>query len=204
MYTITRAIANDYIQVEVTDWCRLSDEECVTLLHQGNNDAFSELIRRYQQRIYRYILRMISNSDDALDLTQDTFVSAFQHIASWQPKALFRTWLFRIATNKTMDHLRRNKLWNYEIFDEDNHMIDNGLNIEQQLDSLTLCAEMVNLIEELPPIFRQALLLRELEEMSYIEIAQALDVNEGTVKSRIARARDRLITGLARITNYRG
>lgn len=113
----------------------MPDEECIALTQQGNNDdAFSELVRRYQQRIYRYILRIINNPDDALDLTQDTFVKVFLHLNTWQPQALFRTWLFRIATNTTTDYLRRNKLWSYTTFDESIYMRDNENDIEKQLD----------------------------------------------------------------------
>lgn len=191
-------MSDKYTPDKAADWHQLSDEACVTLLQQGDNDgAFSELVRRYQQRIYRYILRITNNPDDALDLTQDTFVKAFRHLITWQPQALFRTWLFRIATNTTTDYLRRNKLWSYVPFDESCHTRDNGNDIEKQLDSAALCKEMIMLIQRLPPLFREALLLRELEGMSYTEIAQSLDINEGTVKSRISRARSSLVSGLA-------
>lgn len=190
-------MTDEYAPDETTNWRQLSDEDCVACLQRGDDDAFSELVRRYQQRIYRYILRITNNPDDALDLAQDTFVKAFRHLASWQPKALFRTWLFRIATNTTTDYLRRNKLWSYVPFDESSHTRDNGNDIEKQLDSAALCREMITLIQKLPPAFREALLLRELEGMSYTEIAQALDINEGTVKSRISRARCSLVSGLA-------
>ncbi len=198
MYIITITMTNEHTSDKATDWHQLPDEECIALAQQGNNDdAFSELVRRYQQRIYRYILRITNNPDDALDLTQDTFVKVFLHLNTWQPQALFRTWLFRIATNATTDYLRRNKLWSYVPFDESNHMRDNESNIEKQLDSAALYKEMIVLIQKLPLLFREALLLREMEGMSYTEIAQALDINEGTVKSRISRARQSLASGLA-------
>ncbi len=191
-------MTDEYTSDKATDWHQLPDEECIALAQQGNNDdAFSELVRRYQQRIYRYILRIINNPDDALDLTQDTFVKVFLHLNTWQPQALFRTWLFRIATNTTTDYLRRNKLWSYTTFDESIYMRDNESDIEKQLDSAALYKEMTVLIQKLPLLFRGALLLREMEGMSYTEIAQALDINEGTVKSRISRARQSLISGLA-------
>lgn len=191
-------MADEYASDQATNWHQLPDEECVALTQQGNNDdAFSELVRRYQQRIYRYILRIVNNPDDALDLTQDTFVKAFLHLNTWQPQALFRTWLFRIATNTTTDYLRRNKLWSYTPFDESIYMHDNENDIERQLDSAALYKEMTVLIQKLPLLFREALLLREMEGMSYTEIAQALDINEGTVKSRISRARQSLISGVA-------
>lgn len=188
---------------QATDWQRLSDEDCVAFMQQGDKDAFSELVRRYQGRIYRYVLRMIGCPEDALDISQDTFVSAYHHLGTWQPQALFRTWLFRIATNTATDYLRRNKRWNHVPIDDVTHTLDDGMDLEQQLDSATRCSAMIELLQELPPIFRQVLLLRELEGMSYAEIAKTLDVNEGTIKSRISRARGILMSGLERITNSR-
>lgn len=188
---------------QATNWQRLSDEDCVTFIQRGDTNAFTELVRRYQGRIYRYVLRMIGCPDDALDISQDTFVSAYYHIGSWQPQALFRTWLFRIATNTATDYLRRNKRWNYVPIEDISNTLEDGADLEHQHDSATRCATMIELIQELPPNFRQVLLLRELEDMSYAEIANTLDINEGTVKSRISRARNILVTGLKRVTNSR-
>lgn len=203
MYTVTVVMIDKCAREQAIEWSRLSDEECVACLQQGDKDAFSELVRRYQGRIHRYVLRMIGCPDDALDITQDTFVNAYRHLGCWQPQALFRTWLFRIASNAATDYLRRNKLWNCVPIDELSHSLDTGIDLEQEYDAAVRCAAMIKLIEELPPLFRQALLLRELEGMSYAEIAQALELNEGTVKSRISRARSSLMDGLERVGNHR-
>lgn len=203
MYTVTAVMIDKCALEQTIEWSRLSDEECVACVQQGDNDAFSELVRRYQGRIHRYVLRMIGCPEDALDITQDTFVNAYRHLGKWQPQALFRTWLFRIASNAATDYLRRNKLWNCVPIDELSHSLEAGCDLERQHDAAARCATMIQLIEELPPLFRQALLLRELEGLSYAEIAQALDLNEGTVKSRISRARSSLMAGLERAGNHR-
>lgn len=175
---------------------QLSDEDCVALLKEGNSTAFAELMRRYQNRIYAYVLRMISCPDDAMDICQTTFISAYKNLEKWQPNALFKTWLFRIASNSAIDYLRRNRLYTQVPLESLSHTQVDGMDPERQYISSARCSSMITLIQQLPPVFRQALLLRELEGMSYAEIAQALDVSEGTVKSRIARARYGLVSGL--------
>lgn len=184
------------IQGQAVDLQQLSDEDCVALLKEGDSTLFAELMRRYQNRIYAYVLRMISCPDDAMDICQTTFISAYRNLEKWQPNALFRTWLFRIASNSAIDYLRRNRLYTQVTLESVDHTLADGMDPEREYISSARCSGMISLIQQLPPLFRQALLLRELEGMSYAEIAQALDVSEGTVKSRIARARYGLVSGL--------
>ena len=178
---------------------QLSDEDCVALLKEGDSTLFAELMRRYQNRVYAYVLRMISCPDDAMDICQTTFISAYRNLEKWQPNALFRTWLFRIASNSAIDYLRRNRLYTQVSLESVGNTLTSGMDPEREYISSARCSGMISLIQQLPPLFRQALLLRELEGMSYAEIAQALNVSEGTVKSRIARARYGLVSGLGQI-----
>ena len=85
------------------------DEDCVRRAQAGDRKAFSELVRRHQDRVYRYLLRMLGSHDDALELTQDAFVKAWQALPQWQPEAQFRTWLFRIAINQCYNFLKNRK-----------------------------------------------------------------------------------------------
>lgn len=188
-----------HIPGQADDLRQFSDEDCVAFLKAGNSSAFPELMRRYQNRIYTYVLRMISCPDDAMDICQTTFISAYRNLEKWQPNALFRTWLFRIASNSAIDYLRRNKLYTQVPIESLNHTLIDAMDPERQYMSSARCTTMIKLIQQIPPVFRQALLLRELEGMSYADIAQALDISEGTVKSRIARARYGLVSGLDQI-----
>lgn len=172
---------------------QMEDQECVALCLQGEREAFSELVGRYQNRIYRFILRMTGGREEALELTQDTFLKAYQGLAGWQPDALFRTWLFRIASNTAMDSLRRRKVVQYVPLGEDMDFPDHGETPEAQLQRSERYGILASTLQQLPNEYREILLLREIEEMSYSDIAQALDLREGTVKSRIARARMALI-----------
>jgi RNA polymerase sigma-70 factor (ECF subfamily) len=171
----------------------VADEVWVARAARGDGDAFSVLVRRYQARVYRFILRTTGSPEDARDLTQETFVSAFRALSRWRPEAKFRTWLFRIASNATVDYLRARKLWSCVPIDEVEHYLDDGRDMESALDSHRQFARLIEALQSIPPLFRQVLLLREVEGMSYQEIAEALDTNEGTIKSRIARARQAVI-----------
>jgi RNA polymerase sigma factor (sigma-70 family) len=170
----------------------VADEVWVARAGRGDHDAFTVLVRRYQARVYRFILRTTACPEDALDLTQETFVSAFRALPRWRPEAKFRTWLFRIASNASVDYLRARRLWTYVPIDEVEHCLGDGSDMGSALDSHRQFARLVDALQGIPAVFRQALLLREVEGMSYQEIAEALDTNEGTVKSRIARARQAL------------
>lgn len=171
----------------------LPDDECVARSQKGDQKAFAELVRRYQDRIFRFILRMTNSRDEALELTQETFLKAFQNVAAWQPNALFRTWLFRIATNTALDTLRRRKVVEYVPIEEDMDFPDHRVNIEAQLHTAQQYRILDWALQQLAHEHRQVLLLREIEDMSYAEIAESLGIAEGTVKSRIARARAALL-----------
>jgi len=182
-------------------WCRpvslsmreLPDHECVALYQRGNRDAFEELVRRYQDRVYRFILRMVGSREEALELTQDTLLKAFQNLRQWRPEALFRTWLFQIASNTAIDNLRRRKHMEYLPIDVNDELVDPGAGPERLLQLSQRCRNLEEALAKLPHDFRQTLLLREFEDMPYSEIALALGINEGTVKSRLARARAMLL-----------
>ncbi|HEY0847331.1 MAG TPA: sigma-70 family RNA polymerase sigma factor [Noviherbaspirillum sp.] len=168
---------------------QIDDEECAARAQRGEGKAFSELVRRYQDRVYRFLLRLTRSQDDALDLTQDTFLRAYQGLERWRPQALFRTWLFRIARNAAFDLLRRDKRVEFVELEEDAEIVDTAAGPEAVLETAQRYRLLESALERLPAEHREIVLLRDIEEMSYEEIAQVLDLNIGTVKSRIARAR---------------
>lgn len=171
----------------------LDDQQCAQRARRGEGKAFSELVGRYQDRIYRFLLRLTRSPDEAADLTQDTFLRAYQAIARWQPDALFRTWLFRIARNAAFDRLRRNKLAEFVELDDDADLPDPAAGPEAVAETTQRLRLLEMALAQLAAEHREILLLREIEEMSYEEIALVLDLHLGTVKSRIARARAALL-----------
>lgn len=170
----------------------LPDEHCAEAAASGDPQAFSELVRRYHARIFRYLVRMVGCREEARDLTQDTFLSAYRMLPRWERRAPFRTWLFRIASNAAIDVLRRRRIHDPGSISDIAEPLANGPDVEQLVHSEQRYAFFERALERVPSIYRQPLLLRELEGMSYGEIASLLDVAEGTVKSRIARARAQL------------
>lgn len=176
------------------------DNEFVALARQGDHRAFAELVRRHQDRVFRFLLRMIGSRDEAAELTQDTFMKAYQPLSGWRPQAQFSTWLFQIARNAALDVLRRRGLAEFVPIEDALLVADHAPTPEEQTGSSQRLRLLEHALRQLPADHREVLLLREIEDLSYAEIAVALGVAEGTVKSRIARARAALIDTYRRNT----
>lgn len=178
----------------------LDDDECIARAQQGDVAAFSELVARYQDRIYRFLVRLTRSPDDALELTQETFLSAYQALARWRPEARFTTWLFRIARNQAFDWLRRHKRVDFVAWgdEQDLGLADPASTPDVALETVQRLRGLERALARLPTDHREILLLREIEEMSYDDIAEVLDISLGTVKSRIARARAGLLEKMPR------
>lgn len=175
------------------NWRQLQDHECVARFQDGEQGAFAELVRRYQNRIFRFLLRMTGCREEALELTQDTMLKAFRALAGWRPDATFSTWLFRIASNAATDGFRRKKVVEYVPIEAHMDFPDPAVGPEDALQSAQRYRILEAALQRLREDYRQILLLREVEGMSYAEIGDVLGLREGTVKSRIARARQALL-----------
>jgi RNA polymerase sigma-70 factor (ECF subfamily) len=175
------------------NFAHLDDEECARLAQNGENHAFSVLVTRYQDRIYRFLLRLTRAPEDAQDLTQDTFLRAHQALGRWRPEAPFRSWLFKIARNSAFDQLRRSKLIEFVTLEDDVDVADPRAGPDTQLETAQRFRQIELALQALPAAHREILLLREMEQMSYDEITVILDIPAGTVKSRLARARAALL-----------
>ena len=171
----------------------------------GDAPAFAALVRRYQERVFRFVLRLCGTRDEALDLTQETFMKAHQALPGWRPEAQFRTWLFSIARNATLDVLRRRQRIAFVPLAEDAPDGAGALPVpgappDERCADRQRLALLDRALRELPAEQREILWLRELEDMSYGEIAATLGIAEGTVKSRLARARVAALAGYRRHT----
>jgi RNA polymerase sigma-70 factor (ECF subfamily) len=172
----------------------LTDAECAELARSGDRIAFAELVRRYQDRLFRFVARMVGTRDDALDLVQDAFVKAWQAMPGWQPQATIGTWLFQIARNGAIDHLRRRKALDVTTHpDPAAEMPDLRPGPEGTAATAQQLRHLEAALARISAEHREILLLREVEQMTYEEIAATLAINTGTVKSRIARARAALL-----------
>jgi RNA polymerase sigma-70 factor (ECF subfamily) len=170
-----------------------SDHEWAMRARDGDADAFAKLVRRHQDALYRFVLRMVGVRDEALEIVQDAFLRAWQALPQWQPEAQFRTWLFRIASNAALDALRRRRVVVFEPLRETFEAATDEPDPEKRLELKQRMAALEASLAKLSPEHREILLLREVEDMSYEEIGAVLALSEGTVKSRLARARAALL-----------
>jgi len=163
----------------------------------GDTSAFGELVLKYQDKIYNLCRHMLGNPQDAEDAAQEVFLKAFQALPRFQPEASLYTWLYRIATNTCID-FKRKPVWE-SLFGgpgEEDRLIHDRASDAPSPEKLHQSRQTGEALQEglgkLSPKLRAIIILKELEELSYEEIAETLDISMGTVKSRIARAREDL------------
>ena len=166
----------------------------------GDVNAFEELMAAYEKNVYNLALRMVRNPEDAADMSQEAFIKAYNSLSNFRGDSKFSVWLYRIVSNVCLDFLRRqSRRGAVSLSMEDSEGEEVQLDIPDESQSperlleqrLTRDAVRRGL-QAVPPDSRQILLLREIQGLSYEEIAQALDIEVGTVKSRLFRARKKL------------
>ncbi|GFP23450.1 RNA polymerase sigma-70 factor, ECF subfamily [Candidatus Hakubella thermalkaliphila] len=181
-----------------------TDEELVSLLSQDKR-ALQELVHRYQNPIYNFARRLLGNQEDAFDVTQETFVRLINSAHAFKGLSRFSTWLFTIAANLCRDHLRERKklvLWENDLEEKN----PGGLTLTEDLPSAEeiveaqeLREELVRKLDQLSPKLREAIVLVDIQELKYAEIAEMLGISIGTVKSRVSRAREELRASLIQL-----
>jgi RNA polymerase sigma-70 factor (ECF subfamily) len=186
------------------DLTNLPDADVVALAQKGRERAFRELIRRYERPVFSLIFRMVRDRETAEDLAQDTFIKVLNHLDRYRPEFRLSSWLFKIANNVAIDHLRKRQIETVSI-DGSPHAataaeveatsFDVVARQETALEEME-ARELGNAIERaiasLRPEYRSCILLRHVEGRSYEEIAATLDLPLGTVKTYIHRARHQL------------
>ena len=177
----------------------INEKEIIGRVLGGDTEAFSELVTRYEKTVYNLALRMVGDRADAADMTQEAFVKAWTNLPSYRGESRFSAWLYRITTNECLDFLRHNSRRpqvSLSTSDDDEERqldIPDPKSMPEELLMKKLGMEAVHRgLERLPPKHRQILVMRELGGLSYSEIAAQLSLEEGTVKSRIFRARKNL------------
>lgn len=167
---------------------------------EGDGNAFRGLVETYQGRIYNIVYGMVHNRDDAQELTQDSFIKAYKKLNTFNLGTKFYTWLCRIAVNTTIDFLRKNKNKQTMSFEEGIAVQDSSgvsdmhyeSNPEQQAMKEETRQQIIAAVDELPEEQRKILILKELDGLSYKEIADVLEIPQGTVMSRLYYARKKL------------
>jgi len=180
------------------------DHEMVRAVLDGDATAYRGLVERYQGRIYGVVYGMVRNPEDARELSQEAFVKAYRNLSRFRFGSSFYTWLCRIAMNVSIDHLRRMKKRRTEQFDEGIASRDAGVislahhraDPDRTLERKRLRERIFSAIDTLPDDQRQVIILREIDGLSYKEIAAVMEIPEGTVMSRLYYARKKLQAAL--------
>lgn len=177
------------------------DYELVQQAVRGNQRAYASLMDRYEHSVYHTMLRMVRNAEDATDLTIEAFGKAFCNLVSYVPRHAFSTWLFRIAINNCIDHIRRKRLVLLSLDesveaegdgDFSESLKDRGRNPEEHIIREQKLELMRRVLLQLDPKYRLMIEMRYFEELSYDEIALELDIPLGTVKAQLYRAKELL------------
>jgi len=192
----------------------IDDEAAIVAqARQGDAKAFSELLRRYEGKIFRLALHITQNREDAEDVLQEAFLKAYEHLDQFQGQSKFYTWIVRIAVNQALMKLRKRKSDRSVSLDE---TIDTGEdtvareiaawdeNPEQQYSREEINQILGSAIDDLAPIYRAVFVLRDVDELSTEETAEALDLSVPAVKSRLLRARLQLRDKLTRYFKRKG
>lgn len=174
------------------------DQLLVERVQAGDKQAFNVLVRKYQYRIIKLVSRLVRNADEVQDITQEAFIKAYRAIGGFRGDAAFYTWLYRIAINTAKNYLVSNdrKMLDQAVDADDAEQFESGdwlrefATPERELLASELKQVIFATISRLPAELKEAITLREMENLSYEEIAQVMDCPIGTVRSRIFRARE--------------
>lgn len=177
----------------------LEDFQLIDRAVGGDDNAYAKLLQRYKRPVYHMVLKMVRNIDDADDLTIEAFAKAFRGLHRFKKDYTFSTWLFRIATNNTIDYIRKKRLNTLSIentyTDDDGQSVsidvEDGNNDPQEETIRAQKAELLlQFVDKLPGKYQKLVRLRYYDELSYEEIAERIDAPLGTVKAQLHRARE--------------
>jgi RNA polymerase sigma-70 factor (ECF subfamily) len=188
----------------MVDYGELSDKDVIAQAREGRESAFRELIHRYERPVFSVIYRMIRDRELAEDLAQDTFIKVLNALDKYDPSYKFSSWIFKIAHNTTVDHLRKKRPDTLSLEGSPHARtqeqaeatsftpVDTAEDPEYYTESQEIGSEIEEAIGELRPEYREAILLWHVEGRPYDEIAQIMDLPLGTVKTYIHRGRNEL------------
>ncbi len=175
---------------------KLTDVELIAGALTGQSDGFEELVRRYQRPITSYVYRMLGDYESSLDVTQEVFIKVYNSLNRYSVEYKFSTWLYRIAHNAAVDHLRRNSVTPQSLESENAdgsfqiQLESRGSSPEQDRERSEWRSEIETVVRQLPATYRDLILLRHSRDLSYDEISEVTGLPLGTVKNRLFRARE--------------
>lgn len=174
----------------------MTERELVRAAAGGDTEAFERLVRTYENKIYSLAFRMCGSSEEASDIAQEAFLAAWRGLPAFRGESGFATWLYRLTSNAAIDYLRRQKKQRGDMSLDDEELgldaVDTGPGPQDAAEQMEVQSAVAEGLRQLGEGHRQVLVLREIQGLSYEEIADVLQVDLGTVKSRISRARSAL------------
>jgi RNA polymerase sigma-70 factor, ECF subfamily len=192
-----------------------TDEMLMVRYQRGDREAFAELVRRYERSVYNFVMRHLRHKESAADVTQDVFLRVVQNAAEFKHEARLSTWLYTIARNLCVDHLRKQSHRRHPSLDQPLRDGDDQrpllesvadvhprASVERSAISGQVQSKIVEAVEKLPDEQREVFLLREIANLPFKEIAEITGVGENTVKSRMRYALDRLQDALSEFEEY--
>ena len=188
----------------------MTEKELITKAKKGDQDAFGQLVLAHQNKVFSLCVHMMGNREEAEDMAQEAFLKAWRSLDGFQGESSFATWMHRLTTNICLDYLRKQtRRQNISVavsLDDEETVFaepaDPGSDPQQELEKRERQRAVEKALQELPEHHRRALVMREVSGLSYQEIADALKLDLGTVKSRIARAREALRKRLLEDGNF--
>lgn len=191
-----KASASSVSQVFTRNLSAASDRELVAIAVTGFDNSFEELVRRYQRPISAYVYRMVGNYESALDLTQEIFIKVYNSLSRYRAEFKFSTWIYKIAHNAAVDHLRRSSTREQSLVagtegdSFDLAIESSSLTPEQESERKERRGEIESVVRALPANYRELVILRHSQDLSYEEIVEVTGLPLGTVKNRLFRARE--------------
>ena len=179
-------------------------EHIIARARRGDADAFEQLVTAYRNQVFRLALRMCGNEADADEVAQEAFLSAWKGLPNFRGESRFSTWLYQLTTHAAIDLMRREKRQAAAEDIDEITTADDGPSPQQQVERAETRREVRSALMQLPEEYRQVLVLRFMQELSYEEIGRALKLPVGTVKSRLNRAKAQLKDILSRSGNLFG
>jgi RNA polymerase sigma-70 factor (ECF subfamily) len=180
----------------------VTDEELIALFQQGDEQAFVTLVGRFKNPLTNFVYRLLGELDEADDIVQETFLRVYSHRHSYNPVAKFSTWLYRIALNLATSALRRETrrrrylkdgmLAGFALTRADREAHDPDMSIDSQVDTTITLQLVQKALMQISPVFREVVVLRDIQGLTYEEIAGITGLELGTIKSRISRGRSHL------------
>jgi len=183
----------------MSDHKKLTDEELITLFQQGSADAYNEIVARYKDKLVNFVYRYVGNYDDCEDIAQETLIKVYTSKHLYKEIAKFSTWIYTIAINLAKTKiLKKNKMRTFslsEAYDEEDKdfdIPDEAFTPDTDANSKFLNQHIQNALNQISENYRQLVILRDIEDLSYEEICEITGLPMGTVKSRINRGREKL------------